>query len=53
MFFLELGGTWVKVTNILPGLCNTKMEDEKLRSKLIQPEDVGLMVWEAVNKPKR
>jgi len=51
----ELVGTGVKVTNILPGLCNTALAkvEEELRSKLIQPEDVGLMVWEAVNKPER
>merc|ERR1719369_570316 len=63
----ELVGTGVKVTNILPGVCNTPMitraaehrmgmskkEAEELGSKLIQPEDVGLMVWEAVCKPER
>ena len=61
----ELTGTGVKVTNILPGVCNTPMfvkgalqglerkEVEELGSKLLQPEDVGLIVWEAVNKPER
>ena len=52
----ELVGTGVKVTNILPGLCNTPattVEGEELRSRLIQPEDVGLMVWETVKKPER
>merc|ERR1719153_404051 len=54
----ELVGTGVKVTNILPGLCNTPLirksgVGEEVRSRMIQPEDVGLMVWEAVNKPER
>ena len=58
-------GTGVKVTNILPGVCNTPMfvkgasaimeagEVEEMGKKLIQPEDVGMMVWEAVSKPER
>ena len=62
----ELVGTGVKVTNILPGVCKTQMfvrfvkqqgmkgeEVEELGRKLIQPEDVGQMVWEAVSKPER
>ena len=61
----ELVGTGVKVTNVLPGVCNTPMfvkgaeqgmetkEVEKLGASLIQPEDVGMMVWEAVSKPER
>ena len=61
----ELVGTGVKVTNVLPGVCNTPMfvrgaeqgmekkEEEKLGASLIQPEDVGMMVWEAVSKPER
>ena len=61
----ELVGTGVKVTNVLPGACNTPMfvrgaeqgmekkEVEKLGASLIQPEDVGMMVWEAVSKPER
>ena len=53
----ELVGTGVKVTNIRPGMCNTQLANkemgEDMRSRLIQPEDVGLMVWEAVNKPER
>ena len=60
----ELVGTGVKVTNVLPGVCNTQMfmqqklgmsreEAEEMGAKLIQPEDVGLMVWEAVCKPDR
>ena len=61
----ELTGTGVKVTNILPGVCNTPMfvrgaeqgmekkEVEELGAKLIQPEDVGLIVWDAVGKPER
>ena len=58
-------GTGVKVTNILPGVCNTPMfvkgaaaimeagEVEEMGKKLIQPEDVGMLVWEAVSKPER
>merc|ERR1719500_907025 len=47
----ELVGTGVKVTNILPGACNTQLADtigveEEVKRKLIQPEDVGLMVRE-------
>ena len=52
----ELVGTGVKVTNILPGMCNTQLANmvgEEVKSRLIQPEDVGLLVWEAVNKPER
>ena len=61
----ELVGTGLKVTNVLPGVCNTPMfvrgaeqgmekkEVEKLGASLIQPEDVGMMVWEAVSKPER
>ena len=59
-------GTGVKVTNILPGCCNTSMYErgvkaigipvkdiEETAGKVIQPEDVGVMVWEAVSKPER
>ena len=50
----ELVSSGVKVTNIQPGMCNTQLAQvgEEPRSKLIQPKDVGLMVWEAVNKPE-
>jgi len=53
----ELVGSGVKVTNILPGMCNTQLVnkemEEEVRSRLIQPEDVGIIVWETVNKPAR
>ena len=61
----ELVGTGVKVTNIQPGVCYTPLivrsveqkmtreEVEEYGKTLIQPEDVGLMVWDAVNKPER
>jgi len=53
----ELVGSGVKVTNILPGMCNTQLVnkemEEEVRSRLIQPEDVGQIVWETVNKPAR
>ena len=52
----ELVGTGVKVTNILPGVCNTPAftkgaatimeakDVEEVGRRLIQPEDVGLLV---------
>ena len=61
----ELVGTGVKVTNIQPGFCCTPMimraaeqrmkreEVEEYGKALIQPEDVGKMVWEVVSKPER
>merc|ERR1712126_700422 len=61
----ELVGTGVKVTNIRPGVCNTPMfvrgaekgmdrsGVEELGARLIQPEDVGEVVWDVVTKPER
>merc|ERR1712130_1017021 len=63
----ELAGTGVKVTNVLPGVCDTELfrteakeslgmtEDQiaEVAPKAIQPEDIGEVVWEAVGRPER
>jgi len=63
----ELVGTGVKVTNVLPGVCDTELfrsvatgsfgmtpeQVAEVAQKAIQPEDIGEVVWEAVSKPER
>ena len=63
---LELAGSGLKVTNVMPGVTNTDMfsgaaaalglgpeQAVEMGKTVLQAEDIALLVWETVCKPER